>query len=196
MNMVKPLIHKRGCMMAIRYRINYTKAIETILWLVNEKPDIDIYHIGKAIFYAEKYHLNRYARPIIGDIYQKGEYGPFPSTIRDIIQHKTEWLDPDQLQESTKAFDVVNNPYPTPIPKRLPNIDYFSGTDLECLKKALNEVGDLSFDELKKLTHEEESFLSAIENNQINYELLIDRDNPLRNEIIKEMREINRYVCL
>lgn len=182
--------------MAIQYRINYTKAIETVLWLVSQKPDLDIYHIGKAIFYAEKCHLNKYARPIIGDIYQKGEYGPFPSTIRDIIQQKTEWLNPDQLRESIKAFEVVNNPYPTPIPKRLPNLNYFSGTDLECLTKALNEVGDLSFDELRDLTHEEESFLSAIENNQINYELLIDKDNPLRNEIIKEMRETNKYVCI
>jgi len=181
---------------AVQYRINYTKAIETILWLVNQKPGLDIYHIGKAIFYAEKCHLNKYARPIIGDVYQKGDYGPFPSTIRDIIQQKVEWIPPDQIQESIEAFKVVNNPYPTPIPKRLPNLNFFSGTDIECLKEALGVVGELSFDELKKMTHEEESFLSAIEKNQINYELLIDRDNPLRNEIIEEMRETNRYVCV
>lgn len=112
-------------MVAIQYRINYTKAIETILWLVNQKPDLDIYHIGKAIFYAEKYHLNRYARPIIGDVYQKGDYGPFPSTIRDIIQQTAEWLPLDQLQESIEAFKVVNKPYPTPIPNRLPDLNFF-----------------------------------------------------------------------
>ncbi len=182
--------------MAIQYSVNYTKAIETILWLINQKPDLDIYHIGKAIFYAEKYHLNKYARPIIGDVYQKGYYGPFPSTIRDIIQQKAKWLPPDQLQESIEAFKVVNKPYPTLIPKRLPNVDFFSGTDIECLKEALSVVGDLSFDELKKMTHEEESFLLAIENNQINYELLIDKNNPLKNEIIKEMHETNKYLCI
>jgi len=182
--------------MAIRYCVNYEKAIETILWLTNKKPGIDIYHIGKVIFYAEKFHLNKYARPLIGDIYQKGEYGPFPSTIRDIIQQSPKWLDPDCLRESTEAFRVVAEPYPTPIPKRSANLDFFSKTDIECLNDALEAVGSLSFDELKRLTHEEESFLSAIENNEINYELLINENNPLKNDIIKEMRETNRYVCI
>lgn len=54
----------------------------------------------------------------------------------------------------------------------------------------------MSFDELKKMTHEEEGFLLAIENNQINYELLIEKNNPLRNEIIEEMREMNKYMCI
>ena len=46
------------------------------------------------------------------------------------------------------------------------------------------------------MTHEEESFLASIKNNEINYELLIDESNPLRNEIIDEIRETNNYVCL
>ena len=123
----------------IRYRINYTKAIETIVWLANEKPGIDIYHIGKCIFYAEKLHLNKYARPIIGDTYQKGKYGPFPSTIRDIIQQSAEWLDPDHLQESAKAIRIVNKPHVTPIPNRPANIDFLIisdfGEDCDTLPK-------------------------------------------------------------
>ena len=31
----------------IDFRINYEKAIETIVLLANEKPGIDIYHMGK-----------------------------------------------------------------------------------------------------------------------------------------------------
>ncbi len=40
----------------IDYRINYEKAIETIVWLASEKPGIDIYHLGKVLFYADKKH--------------------------------------------------------------------------------------------------------------------------------------------
>ena len=29
----------------IRYRINYEKAIEAIVWLTTQQPGIDIYHI-------------------------------------------------------------------------------------------------------------------------------------------------------
>jgi len=182
--------------MAIQYRVNYQKAIETVLWLTNKKPGIDIYHIGKVIFYAEKSHLNKYARPLIGDIYKKGEYGPFPSTIRDIIQQNNRWLDPDHLQESIDAFRVVTEPFLTPIPKRPANLDFFSKTDIESLSEALEAVGSLTFEELRKLTYEEKSFLSAIENGESNYELLINENNPLKNEIIKEIQETYRYVCV
>lgn len=48
----------------VSYRINYEKAIEAIVWLVNEKPEIDLYHISKVLFYADKAHLNKYARPL------------------------------------------------------------------------------------------------------------------------------------
>lgn len=182
--------------MVVRYRINYAKAIETVLWLVGQKPNLDIYHIGKAIFYAEKCHLNKYARPIIGDSYQKGSFGPCPSTIRDIIHQKSKWLSPDELQQATDALEIINTPYPTPIPKRPPELDAFSGTDIECLKEALDFVGEMSFNQLKEMSHEEESFLNAIEDDNLDYELLIDENNPIKNEVINEMRETNRYVCV
>lgn len=182
--------------MTIRYRVNFEKAVETILWLAREKPDIDIYHIGKTIFYAEKLHLNRYARPLIGDAYQRGDYGPFPSTVRDIVHQKSNWLDNECIQKCVDSFNVKYGLYATPIPKRSPDMDFFSETDIECLRNALKAVGDLPFDELKRMTHEEESFLAAINNDQLNYELLIDEDNPLRAEIVEEMRETSRYVCV
>jgi len=69
----------------IKYRIDAEKAIETITLLSTLKPGIDLYHMGKIIFYAEKEHINRYARPIIGDKYICGKDGPFPSKVRDLV---------------------------------------------------------------------------------------------------------------
>ena len=180
----------------VSYRINFDKAVEVILWISQNQPNIDIYHIGKTIFYAEKYHINRYARPIIGDEYCCGDFGPFPSAVRDIIQKKEAWLDWERLASVSDSFSVKHTPYATPIPKRNPNMDLLSGTDIECLQEALKLVGKMSFGELKNFSHEESCYLNAGPNESIDYLSLIDNDNPLRNEIIKEIEETYKYAVI
>ena len=70
----------------IRFKISYDKAIEVLVWLAKMKPGIDIYHIAKVLFYADKMHINKYARPVIGDSYIKMPYGPVPSGVSDLIK--------------------------------------------------------------------------------------------------------------
>ena len=180
----------------IKYRINFAKAVEAILWLSNKQPRIDIYHIGKSIFYAEKLHLNKYGRPIIGDEYVRGEFGPFPSTIRDIIQLNRSWLNLESLAEISSAFSVEPIPYPTPVPKRKPNVDLFSETDIECLEVALKTYGPLSFGELKAASHDELCYMDTGPNEAIDYASMIDCDNPLRGAIIEEIEETHRYAVI
>ena len=54
---------------AARYAVHTAKAVETIVWLANAKPGIDVYHVVKCAFFADKDHLNRFGRPIAGDDY-------------------------------------------------------------------------------------------------------------------------------
>lgn len=92
------------------YKISYNKAIEAIVWLSNKQPGIDIYHVVKIIFFADKLHLNKYARPLIGDTYIKMQYGPVPSAIKDLIT-KNMWLSPQQFKKISFAIDVDNDQY-------------------------------------------------------------------------------------
>ena len=177
----------------IDFRINYEKAIETIVWLANENPGIDIYHMGKVLFYADKKHINRYARPIIGDTYVRMEYGPAPSGVQDLIS-KNFWLSPDYIENVTNAIKIKNSPHPSIFALRRPNMDYFSGTDIECLKESLFEYSDKSFEFLKKTTHNERCWLETSPNQPIDYTLLVDEDNPNREEILKEMSETAAYL--
>lgn len=179
--------------MSIRYRMNYEKAVETIIWLAKQKPGIDIYHVAKVIFYAEKMHINQYARPIIGDTYRCVDYGPMPSGVHDLIT-KDSWLSPDHLKLVNDTLLIEESPYPQIKSLRNPNMEYFSGTDLECLKKSLREYGELSFDELKKLTHDERCYIETGYKQEIDYALMIDDDNPKKEEIIQEMYETSPYV--
>lgn len=176
----------------ITYCLNYDKAIEAIVWLVNKKP-LDIYHIGKIIFYAEKKHINKYARPIIGDIYRTGDYGPFPSGVFDLIR-KTAFLDGKYIPLVERSFEVNYSPWAIVSPKREPDMDYFSGTDIECLEEAFVENVGKSFGQIKNESHKEECYLESEIGEYIDYEKFVNTDNPYREEIIKEMLETAPYL--
>lgn len=177
----------------IAYRINYDKAVEVIIWLADQKPDIDIYHVAKVLFYADKMHINRYARPILGDTYISMDYGPVPSGVRDLIT-KNSWLNPDYLQIIEDSLKIEQSPYPRLTALRKPNMDFFSGTDIECLQESLGKYGNKSFDELKNLTHAERYWFETDITQPINYVLMVDEDNPNRDEIIEEMSQTSVYV--
>ncbi len=177
----------------VSYRINYEKAIEVIVWLANEKPEIDLYHISKVLFYADKAHLNKYARPILGDNYICMDYGPVPSGVRDLITMNA-WLSSDHLESISNGIRVNPAPHPSITPLRQPNMEFFSETDIECLKASLSEYGDKSFSELRELTHNERCYLDTNVNQPINIALLVDEDNPLKQEILEEISQTAPYL--
>lgn len=179
----------------IQYRINYEKAIETIVWLANEKPGIDIYRVAKVLFYADKKHVNRYARPITGDTYIHMDYGPLPSGVRDLIT-ENDWLSPDYLDLVRNSLIIQKSTYLKIAALRKPNMEYLSGTDIECLKESLREYGDKPFDYLKRLTHNERCWLETDLHQPIDYALMVEKDNPRRKEIIEEMSQTSAYVQL
>ncbi len=176
----------------ITYRVNYEKAIETLIWLATKKPGIDIYHIAKVLYYAEKTHLNKYARPIIGDTYIRMSYGQVPSAVRDLIT-KNSWLDPNYLDYFSSSLIVNKEPYENLTALRAPKLEHFSDTDIECLENALNKYGDISFNDLKNISHQEKTWLETGEKRPIDYLLMVDEDNVNKDEIIEEIRCTAQY---
>ena len=108
----------------VRYRVNYDKAIETIVWLASEKPNIDLYHIVKVLFYADKMHVNKYARPITGDTYISMDYGPVPSGVRDLLTENP-WLDPIDLETVSDSLKITKKRWPTVRARRKAKMEYF-----------------------------------------------------------------------
>ena len=95
-----------------------------------------------------------------------------------------------------KSIKVSRDKCPRITPLRQPDLDFFSETDINCLIKALRNYGDLSFDELKNLTHEEKSYYGTDLLNSIDYALMIDNTNPDYDWIVKEINEIAQYTEL
>jgi uncharacterized phage-associated protein len=178
----------------IRFKVSYDKVIETIIWLAKKKPGIDIYHVAKVLFYADKIHINKYARPVIGDTYIKMQNGHAPSAVRDLITENS-WLSPKQLEKVKNSLQIGSKTeYYKLVATREPDLNYFSKSDLECLAVSLNKYGELSFDDLYDLTHTEKSYYEAAPNESIDYALLIDNNNPLKDDILEHMKEISEYV--
>ena len=181
-------------MQNIRYKLNFEKAIEAIVWLAKQNPGIDIYHISKAVFFADKLHINRYARPIFGDTYFCAPYGPLPSGIHNLLS-KDSWTNPLHLAELERSVEIKGR-YKKTKAKRDPDMDFFSGTDVECLKEGLEKVEGLSFEDLYNITHDEKCYYESTQNLPIDYALMVDDDNPNRDLILEEMSETARYAQL
>ena len=65
----------------VRYIPSVAKALEVILWIAERRRGIDLIHLVKSAFYADKYHVAQYGRPITGDIYRAAWFGPLPQVI-------------------------------------------------------------------------------------------------------------------
>ena len=178
----------------VSFHISHDKAIEAIVWLAKNKPGIDIYHVSKILFYADKLHLNQYGRPILGDTYIKMPYGPAPSTVLDLIKGQEYLLSPNQLEEMARAVTVTEDNFSSITAKREPELDYFSVSDLKCLQASFDENSDLSFDDLFKATHNEKCYQKSNDGQPIDYALIIDDDNPNREGLLEHIEELSSYV--
>ncbi|MBE1427077.1 putative phage-associated protein [Desulfomicrobium macestii] len=182
--------------MKIRYRANPRKLLEALVLIAENCPDSYYHFILKTLFYADKFHLQKYRRPVTGDVYVKMSYGPVPSLAYDMLK-QNENLPAQVLDEVQAALDVHKfGRYPAVSAKRLPNLNLFSGTDIECLKEALSSCSPMGFEALTNLTHRERAWEEAEMNQEMNFELFIDEDLPNREELIEYIKETSPCLAL
>jgi uncharacterized phage-associated protein len=172
-----------------RYAPNTGKAVEVILWLANRQPGIDIYHLVKAAFFADKLHVAEYGRPIVGDDYEARPYGPLPRVIYGLLRHE-----PLEILAAG-----VNGPLPFEIRDtfvvhaiREPNLRRLSESDQEALQHGLEIVRDKSFDELVDMTHDDPAYLNA-DGGMLDYRDFIPEDDPERDTKAADLCETARY---
>ena len=178
------------------FRISYSKAIEAILWMAGKQPGIDIYHVAKILFYADKMHLNKYGRLILGDTYVKMDYGPVPSGVLDLLRKNGYMLGPDHVDMANAAFDVDNDGHPSVNPLRQPDLDYFSKSDIECLEASFNENAHLTFQQLVEATHAERCYNMTPDRGLINQRLMLDEELEDYESSCAEFEELSAYVLV
>jgi uncharacterized phage-associated protein len=165
--------------MSARFVPNTPKAVEAILWLVAERPGIDVYHVVKCTYYADKYHLNHYGRPVIGDVYHAAAYGPLGQCVYGLLTRQP--LELIALQSNGHLpLAVLDDQVVTA--ERGPNLRRLSSSDVEALSWALSTYGDVPFDDLVEESHAEEAYRKA-DGGVMRYEDMLD---PIGNRAARE----------
>ncbi len=134
------------------FQFNIDKGLETVLYIIQNGIQPTFHHISKVIYFADKIHLEKYGRFICGDRYIAMKHGPVPSGIYDLLKIARGdtfiFSLPSELITKTKsAFDVQGRYGVNKL--RDAQAEYFSDSDVECLKMAIQKYGNLSFRQLK-----------------------------------------------
>lgn len=177
----------------IRFQFNERKGVEALTYVARQWPGITAFFASKVLFFAEKKHLNRYARPIVADTFVAMPNGPVPSTLYDFIKGQLGQAgDPEAIQE---ALAFSREQYPTVTARRAANVDVLSPSDVECLEEAIAFCRPRTFGVLSELTHRERAWAEAPQNGPMSYEKMID-EGPDHDDILEEVRDFAAYGVL
>ncbi len=173
-----------------RYAVHTAKVLETIVWLSNARS-MDLYHVVKCAYYADKYHLNQYGRPIAGDDYKADIYGPLGQVIYGLLTGNP--LEMIALGgNGDLPFHVRPDQRWLIVPNREANTRILSQSDIEALQHAVLEVADQGFGDLVASTHAEPAYIAA-NGGRLRYEDMLDAKDPQHAEKAADLAETARY---
>ena len=170
--------------MKLKFAFSERKALEAMAFVAKEHPGFTPLFVAKIFFFAEKWHLNRYGRPIVADTYIAMPKGPVPSTIKNYIDARWDWVERPEGIDDVFFMDRSGQ-LPHLMPgKRGSNFESLSESDKECLREAISFCEGKSAEELSWITHREKSWVEAEQNAPMDYFNFIDDDNPHHDEIV------------
>ncbi len=174
--------------MEIRFNMNHKKSIEVILYIIQKLGgSVNQYNLMKILFEADKYHLNHYARPVTGDTYIAMEYGTVPRAIRDYVDSNHWYL--GLIEREQYPFSLDRKTWGV-VSQEVPNLDYLSESDIEAIDCGIEKYGNLPFDMVCQLNHQEKAWVKTRNNNPnkpIPFEEFIDNKDILN--VLQETAE-------
>jgi Antitoxin SocA-like, Panacea domain len=144
--------------MPVQFPFDFEKFLAALEFMaVKNVPELDKYKACKLLFLADRHHLLKYGRPIIGDRYCALPYGPIPSEALDLLNAfmRTETASPDPRIQGMMASLELDRRYQNPriSTKVSPAYQVLSKSDVMALDYVVGVFGAKGFDELKSLTH-------------------------------------------
>lgn len=178
--------------MHIKFAFSNEKALEALAFVANEQPGLSPLFVCKVFFYAEKWHLNRYGRPVIADTYVAMPQGPVPSTIKNFIDKNWDWIEKPEGFDAAISVERHKGLLRLHVAKKRTKFPRLSESDVECLREAIAFCKDKSADELSAATHQEKAWANAEANRPMNYEDFVDDDNPNREAVLEAAHETSK----
>jgi hypothetical protein len=167
----------------IRYKFAAPKALAAIHWMLTQRKNVDLHTMLKAIYFADKAHLNKHGRPIFGATYRAMKFGPVPIEIYEMAKGEPLWLAELKLE---KLPWRLSNYFLELDANTAPDLSVLSATDLEELGRGFNLSSKLSFDSRTAVTHGRDWQRANL--GTIRYEDMLD-DGPDLDRRIQYLRD-------
>jgi uncharacterized phage-associated protein len=128
----------------IKFTFNSDKASQAILWLIQRNNgSMDKLKLVKLLFLADREHLAKYGRPIIGGTYYTMDYGPVSSELLNYLEVAEGGTLPFRVEDQFKL--VVNQPC---------DEEWLSQSDLDVLDGIYKGYGHIDRFLLSNITHQ------------------------------------------
>jgi hypothetical protein len=138
------------------------KIQESILYLLSIRKRLTQFQIGKALYFADLYHLNKHGRPVTFDNYSAMRKGPVPSLAYNALKPEYNYRESFGLERPWTWTPRDKNPEANEfMPLRGPDLDALSETDLEALRRGLKIVLDTPPEVFERLTHDNTAYRDA-----------------------------------
>jgi uncharacterized phage-associated protein len=137
--------------------------------------------ICKHLYLADKEHVVRYGRPVVGDHYYRLPHGPIPTRGLDMLRRKAGAAENALLEKYVSVIgDSIH-------PKQAANRKVFSKSDIEVLDWVIKKYGQWSASALRHETHAQPPWRDSEASCPIDYALFFE-DHP-EAESVKQLAE-------
>src|SRR5437870_4748342 len=105
----------------------------------------------KLVYFADRYHLRKYGRPVVGDEYLAMNYGPVATGTKDVAE-MSDFLGEEEARYARKFIEPSESGFAY---SSVAEVDekVFSESDREALRFAWAGFGRIKEFDLSKLTH-------------------------------------------
>lgn len=129
-----------------------------VLYIVNQCKVIDIFHILKILYFADKQHYAEWGTRLTMDTFVAMDNGPVASNLYDALKHvrNPKHLAADNhLRLISEALFIPDEMYHNYLSaKEEPDMDELSKSDLLCLDHSIEENSETSFSVLSQKSHD------------------------------------------
>jgi uncharacterized phage-associated protein len=137
--------------MCIHLHFDYQKATQVLAFFAEKEGGrLNKMKALKFVYFADRYHLRKYGRPITNDEYFAMPYGPVASGVKDLLE-MSEFLGVKEKDYASQFIAVPDHSYIKVIQPL--DRDTLSKTDLEALEFAWEKFGRYTEFELVELSH-------------------------------------------
>ncbi len=152
---------------------NVKKFKEVLLYLtekIGAKPNVGEAVICKLLYFIDFDYYEKYEEQLTGSVYIKNHHGPTPIALPKIVEQMEE--NKELVRIAEKYFQYQQKKY---LPLRKPDLSLLSAREIEHIDWVLARLSDKNAKELEDYSHRDVPWLSAENQQPIDYESVFYR---------------------